>query len=52
MFLGDGPFQNPHEPKGALAMKQSIRWESDFGLARSMAKVQEKLVMIDFFNPG
>jgi thioredoxin-related protein len=33
-------------------MNQGIRWESDFGLAKSMAKVQEKLVMINFFNPG
>ena len=33
-------------------MDKSIRWESDFGLAKSMAKVQEKLVMIDFYNPG
>ena len=33
-------------------MNQSIRWESDLGLAKSMAKVQEKLIMMDFYNPG
>jgi hypothetical protein len=33
-------------------MQNSIRWEQDFDTALSMAKVQEKLVMIDFFNPG
>jgi len=33
-------------------MKKSIRWESDLDLALSMARVQEKCVMLDFFNPG
>jgi hypothetical protein len=35
-------------------MKKSIRWESDLDLdlAMSMARVQEKSVMLDFFNPG
>lgn len=33
-------------------MNQSIQWESSLDLALSMARVQEKNVMLDFFNPG
>ncbi len=33
-------------------MLDAIRWESDWNLALSMAKVQEKFIMLDFFNPG
>ena len=38
--------------QGGHTMKKSIRWESDLDLALSMARVQEKSVMVDFFNPG
>jgi hypothetical protein len=33
-------------------MIDAIRWESDLNMALSMARVQEKHVMLDFFNPG
>ncbi len=33
-------------------MRKGIRWESDLDFALSMARVQEKTVMLDFFNPG
>lgn len=33
-------------------MSNRIQWESDLDLALSMARVQEKHVMLDFFNPG
>ncbi len=33
-------------------MAANIRWESDWDLALSMAKVQEKHVLLDFSNPG
>ncbi len=33
-------------------MAANILWESDLDLALSMAKVQEKHVLLDFSNPG
>jgi hypothetical protein len=33
-------------------MLNSIRWESDFEMAQSIARVQEKYILLDFFNPG
>jgi hypothetical protein len=33
-------------------MYQSIQWESDWDMALSMARVQQKHVLVDFFNPG
>ena len=33
-------------------MTQSIRWESNWDLALAEARVQEKHVMLDVFNPG
>jgi hypothetical protein len=33
-------------------MQKSVRWESDWDMALSMARVQEKTVLLDFFNPG
>ena len=33
-------------------MTEAIRWESDLDLALSMARVQEKQVLVSFFNPG
>jgi hypothetical protein len=33
-------------------MSSSIRWESDPGLAGSMSRVQERPIMLDFYNPG
>lgn len=33
-------------------MTEAIRWESDLDLALSMARVQEKQVLVNFFNPG
>jgi len=33
-------------------MLRSIRWESDVNLAQSMARVQEKALYMDFYNPG
>jgi hypothetical protein len=30
----------------------TIRWESDWDMALSMSRVQEKPLMVDFFNPG
>lgn len=33
-------------------MVDAIRWESDLNMALSMARVQEKHVLLDFFNPG
>ena len=33
-------------------MVKGIRWESNLDLALSMARVQEKQVFLEFFNPG
>lgn len=33
-------------------MQDKIKWEYDLDLALSMARVQEKNVLLDFFNPG
>lgn len=33
-------------------MSKSIRWESDLDMALAMARVQQKHVLLDFFNPG
>jgi hypothetical protein len=33
-------------------MSASIKWETDLDLAMSMSVVQEKPIMVDFFNPG
>lgn len=33
-------------------MTTGIRWESDLDLALSKAKVDEKQVLLDFYNPG
>jgi hypothetical protein len=33
-------------------MTDTIKWESELDLALSMAKVQEKPVLLDFSNPG
>ncbi len=33
-------------------MAESIRWESDMAIALAAARVQEKPLMLDFFNPG
>jgi len=33
-------------------MPSRIKWEYDLDLALSMARVQEKNVLLDFFNPG
>ena len=33
-------------------MTETIRWEADLEMALSMAKVQEKLVLVNFFNPS
>jgi hypothetical protein len=33
-------------------MLKPIRWESNWDMALSMARVQEKHVLLDFFNPG
>jgi len=33
-------------------MNTSIRWESDLDMALAMARVQEKQVLLDFFNPS
>jgi hypothetical protein len=33
-------------------MNKSIKWESDLDMALAMARVQEKHVLLDFFNPG
>ncbi len=30
----------------------SIKWETDWETALSMSRVQEKPVMLEFFNPG
>ena len=30
----------------------SIKWESDWETTLSMSRVQEKPVMLEFFNPG
>jgi thioredoxin-related protein len=38
--------------RGADCMINAVRWESDLNIAKSMADVQEKLVMIHFYNPG
>jgi hypothetical protein len=35
-----------------IDMLNRIKWEYDLDLALSMAKVQEKNVLLDFFNPG
>jgi hypothetical protein len=29
-----------------------IRWESDLDLAMSISRVQEKPIMLEFYNPG
>jgi len=33
-------------------MQKAIRWESDWDMALAMARVQEKHILLDFFNPG
>jgi hypothetical protein len=33
-------------------MSPSIKWETDLDLAKSMSVVQEKPIIVDFFNPG
>jgi len=33
-------------------MTDAIKWESDLDLALSIARVQEKPVLLDFSNPG
>lgn len=33
-------------------MADSIRWESNMEIALAAARVQEKPLMLDFFNPG
>ena len=33
-------------------MTEAILWESDLDLALSMARVQEKQVLVNFYNPG
>jgi hypothetical protein len=33
-------------------MTQSVRWESDWDMALAAARVQEKHVLLDVFNPG
>lgn len=33
-------------------MTPGIRWESNLEMALAMARVQEKYVLLDFFNPG
>ena len=35
-----------------IDMLNNIKWEYDLDLALSMARVQEKNVLLDFFNPG
>jgi hypothetical protein len=35
-----------------ITMETRIRWENDLEMALSMARVQEKNVLLDFFNPG
>lgn len=32
-------------------MAANIRWESDWDMTLAMARVQEKHVLLDFFNP-
>jgi hypothetical protein len=33
-------------------MYRNIQWQSDWDIALSMARVQEKYILLDFFNPG
>jgi hypothetical protein len=33
-------------------MTETIQWEADLELALSKARVQEKQVLVNFFNPG
>jgi hypothetical protein len=33
-------------------MGNKIKWESDFDLAMARARKENKLVILDFFNPG
>ena len=33
-------------------MEQKIKWESDMDVALKGAREEEKLVLLDFFNPG
>jgi len=33
-------------------MSDAIRWESDLEMALSMARVQERAILMDFYNPG
>jgi hypothetical protein len=35
-----------------ITMETHIRWENDLEMALSMARVQEKNLLLDFFNPG
>ena len=41
-----------HSSDGGHSMLKPIRWESNWDMALSMARVQEKHVLLDFFNPG
>lgn len=38
--------------EGNAIMSTNIKWESDLDIALSMARVQEKYVLLDFSNPG
>ncbi len=33
-------------------MADSITWQTDLDPARSMAREQEKTILVDFYNPG
>lgn len=33
-------------------MINAVRWESDWDMALAMARVQEKLLLLDIYNPG
>jgi hypothetical protein len=37
---------------GGIVMEQKIKWESDMDVALKRAREEDKLVLLDFFNPG
>ena len=40
------------ERKGEIVMAKNIRWETEIDAALARSRVEQKPVLLDFFNPG